>query len=244
MLVGVALLGLAGVTFAGDEAPAVASAGRVRQYVFDMESAYKKVHDYTAVFYKQERVKGALQPTEQIELKFRKPLSVYMKWAGDVNPGQEAIYVAGWNGDQTRAHKGSFPDVTVNLRPTSAMAMRGNRHPITEAGFGHTIGLVVHDARRSEENPDDGTEYVDLGDATVHGAASRCLEQRVPAAAASHYYAARARVCFDVRTKMPTRVSVWDAQDQLLEDYGYAQTKLDVGLTDLDFDPSNPAYHF
>ncbi len=84
----------------------------------------------------------------------------------------------------------------------------------------------------------------DLGDATVYGAASRCLEQRVPAAAASHYYAVRARVCFDVRTKMPTRVSVWDGQDQLLEDYGYAQTKLDVGLTDLDFDPTNPAYNF
>lgn len=246
MLVGLGLLCLAGATLRTSDAaaPEVAAASRVRQYVYDMESAYRKIRDYTAVMYKQERVKGTLQPSETIEVKFRKPLSVYLKWTGDVNPGQEAIYVAGWNDGQMRAHKGSFPDVTVNLKPTSSMAMRGNRHPITQAGFGHTIGLVAHDARRSEENPGDGVEYVDLGESTVHGAASRCLEQRVPSAAGAHYYAARARVCFDLRSRMPTRVTVWDAQDQLLEDYGYAKVKLDVGLTDLDFDPANPAYKF
>ena len=244
MLVGVALLGLAGVTFAGDEAPAVASAGRVRQYVFDMESAYKKVHDYTAVFYKQERVKGTLQPTEQIELKFRKPLSVYMKWAGDVNPGQEAIYVAGWNGDQTRAHKGSFPDVTVNLRPTSAMAMRGNRHPITDLGIGNTIDFIGRDARLAAARPADNVEAFDLGESTLHGIRVRCIETFAPVKRWSLYYAHHARICYDVKRDLPVRVSVWDEAGELLEDYTFANLKIDPGLTDVDFSPDNPAYGF
>ncbi len=243
MLVAIASLCAAGGAVAAGDPPA-ASGASVRQHVFDMESAYRKVRDYTAVMYKQERVRGALMPVEQMEVKFRKPLSVYLKWVGDVNRGQEAIYVAGWNDDQLRAHKGSFPDVTVNLRPTSSMAMRGNRHPITESGFGFTIGLVARDARRSEENPGDGVQYVDLGESTIHGAPSRCLEQRVPAAAASHYYAVRARVCVDAKTRMPARVAVWDGDDRLLEEYSYAQVRLDVGLVDADFDPANPAYHF
>lgn len=220
-------------------------AATIRQYVYDMEKAFERVQDYTTTFHKQERVDGELLPKERIELKFRKPLSLYLKWVGEVNQTREVIYVKGWNNDKIRAHKGSFPDMTVNLKVDSGLAMDGNRHRITEAHFGHSIGVIARDARLSESRPQDDVRYTDLGERIVYGARSRCFEARRPSGeVVSVYYAARAKVCFDVRTKMPTRITVWNSDGDLLEDYGYENTKLNVGLTDADFDPENAEYDF
>jgi len=223
----------------------LADPAAVRQYIADMERAYAQVQDYTTTFHKQERVDGDLLPKEEIELKFRKPFSLYLKWTGEVNQTREVIFSKGWNGDKLRAHKGSFPDMTVNLRPESNLAMQGNRHKITEAHFGHAIGVIARDARLAESRPQDNVRYIDLGERTVYGAKSRCFEARAQSSGpVSVYYAARAKVCFDVRSKMPTRITVWSADGDMLEDYGFENTKLNVGLTDLDFDPENADYNF
>ncbi len=39
-------------------------------------------------------------------------------------------------------------------------------------------------------------------------------------------------------------ITVWSADGDMLEDYGFENTKLNVGLTDLDFDPENADYNF
>jgi outer membrane lipoprotein-sorting protein len=229
------------------QAPAVAAAqpagAELRQHVYAMEQAYSQVQDYTATFYKQERVKGRLLTRETMQLKFRKPFGVYLRWT-DAFEGREALYVRGWNDDKIRAHQGSFPDVTVDLRPEASLAMRGNRHPITQLGFGEVIKLMVRDARLSEARPQDGVVYTDLGESTVYGARSRCIEATAPVRNYSPYYATRAKICFNVKTKMPTRITIWDGEDNQIEDYGFEDVKLNVGLTDADFDPENPAYNF
>lgn len=215
----------------------------VRRAIAAMKSAYARVQNYTTTVHKQERIRGELLPVEQIELKFAKPQRVYMKWIGEVERGQEVLFVRGWNDSKLRVRKGSFPAVTVDLAPTSKLAMRRSRHAITEAGFGYTIGVIVRDFRRSQDHPEDRARY-SLHDLAVHGQSSRCIEQHVPAPAARWYHAARARLCFDIRTAMPTRVTAWDSDGLLLEDYAYADTRLNVGFTDLDFSPTNPAYRF
>lgn len=223
----------------------VADAAKIRGFVYDMEKAYEQISDYTTTMHKQERVKGVLLPREEIQVKFRKPFSLYLKWVGEVNQTREVIFVKGWNGDKLRAHKGSFPDMTVNLRPDASLAMQGNRHQITEAHFGHAIAVIARDARLSESRPQDNVRYIDLGEKIVYGARSRCVEARTPSAGVfTIYYAARAKICFDVRTKMPTRIQVWDDHGDLLEDYGFQDTRINVGLGDADFDPENAAYNF
>jgi outer membrane lipoprotein-sorting protein len=233
---------------AAAQAPVVAAqtsdAAALRQHVYAMEQAYAQVQDYTATFYKQERVKGRLLPVETMQLKFRKPFSVYLRWIGGGFEGREVLYVRGWNEDKIRAHQGSFPDVTVNLRPDASLAMRGNRHPITQLGFGEVIKLMVRDARLSEVRPQDGVRYVDHGESTVYGARSRCIEATAPVRNYSPYYATRAKICFNVKTKMPTRITVWDDEDNMIEEYGFEDVKLNVGLGDADFDPENPSYNF
>ncbi len=217
---------------------------QMRQHVYAMARAYRGVQDYTATFYKQERVNGELLPVETIEMKFRKPFGVYMHWLSGDFAGREVLYVRGWNDDKIHAHQGSFPDITVNLRPDSSLAMRGNRHPITKAGFGETIRLLVKDAKLAESRPQDDVQYTDLGEWEIHGTRSHCIEARAPGGDAGPYYAPRAKICFNVKTKMPTRVSTWDAEDNLVEDYSYADVRLNPGLTDADFDPENADYNF
>lgn len=206
-----------------------------------MEDAYRRVRDYTAMLSKQERVKGKLLPRETIHVKFRKPYSLYMKWSGAVKPGQEVLYIRGKNDGKLRAHPGSFPDVTVSLAPRSALAMKGNRHPITDASLGDVLRLMVGALRRSQERPQDAVTMTDLGEETRHGARVRCIDARFPA---DGYYAPHVRLCSFVTNKMLARIQVWDANEQLLEDYEYRDLRINVGLRDQDFAEDNPAYNF
>ena len=225
--------------------PVVAANQRLREEVYAMEKAYNTgIRDYTATFYKQERVKGELLPVETMLLKFRKPFSVYLRWTAGDFAGREVLFVQGWNDDKLRAHQGSFPDITVNLRPDAALAMKGNRHPIHDLGFGSAIDHIVRGARLSERRPQDGVVYVDHGESTVYGVRAHCIEAVAPIKKFSPYYSHRAKICIDQKTRMPARITIWDDEDNLLEDYGFENVRLNVGLTDADFDPNNSEYNF
>jgi hypothetical protein len=222
-------------------APAPGPGAEARARVLAMEAAYRGVRDYTATLLKQERVKGKLMPRETIRVKFRKPYSLYMTWTGGVYRGREALYVRGQHGGKLVAHQGSFPDLTVELDPKGAMAMRGNRHPITEASLGEVVALVVRDLRRSEARPEDRAALTDLGEQTRAGERLRCVDARFPAGG---YYAPHVQICVFAGSNLPARIQAWDAREQLLEDYEYRDLRTNVGLRDLDFDRSNPAYNF
>jgi outer membrane lipoprotein-sorting protein len=59
-----------------------------------------------------------------------------------------------------------------------------------------------------------------------------------------------ARVFLDDELKMPIRYEAYGwpespgAKPPLLEEYTYMDIKVNVGLADTDFDPSNPKYRF
>lgn len=58
------------------------------------------------------------------------------------------------------------------------------------------------------------------------------------------YYSARGTVWVSPQSLLPTRIEIFDANDELYERYIYAEVRLNVGLTDADFDPENPDYRF
>ncbi|MCB9753866.1 MAG: DUF1571 domain-containing protein [Myxococcales bacterium] len=216
----------------------------IREAVYRMESAYEGVNDYTAIFYKRERVRGRMLPWETMEIKFRKPFAVYLRWLDGKKKDQESLFVKGWNNNKIMAHPGSFPDITVSLSPDSSLAMRGNRHPITDCGIGHIIELITRDMRRSEANPDDNVRFLDHGYSYVYGARSRCVEAIMPTAEDSGYYGHRAKICMDASSELPNRVQIWDRENNLIEDYGFKDLRVNPGLTGASFDPENPEYGF
>lgn len=210
------------------------------------QAAVGRIKDFTCNFHKEEYKKGQL-PKEVAFMKFRtNPRAVYMKWIGEEKKNQEIIWRKGQNDDKIRAHKGSFPDVTVNLEPDSWMAMKDNRHPIQQAGFQHTIELIGRDFKMATENPE-LAKIEDLGEKNILGTNARCFDATLDKDKNPKFYARKARICVSTQLKIPVRVQIWDREDgelRLVEDYGYENVKVNVGLTDSDFDPENKEYKF
>jgi len=58
------------------------------------------------------------------------------------------------------------------------------------------------------------------------------------------YYAASSSVWVSPRQLLPVKIEVHDAAGNLYERYIYSDVRINVGLTDLDFDTANPDYRY
>jgi Protein of unknown function (DUF1571) len=222
--------GAAGAQGAGD----AADASEVDRLLERLVHAVGSLRDYTCVFTKQERVDGELQPVDTIFVKQRRePRCIYMKWIDGPERGREAIHCPERYGAKLKVHEGSGVDswMTLSLDPTGKIAMRGERHPITEAGILFTTEelsrhMVADRSRLRFER----------------GARPGCLiaTQAVP----TGHYAHRTEICVDPQRSLPQSVQVWNERGELIERYLYSDYRMDVGLTDRDFDVGNPDYRF
>ena len=166
-----------------------------------------------------------------------------MGWIAPPYMGSELLYVKGWNDNRARAHKGGLLRfLTFNLDPKSPRLMSGNLRPFTDTGIDYlvkTVGVNVRHAITAGE-----LSLYERGDETVYGRKTRRLEVVFPKEKAGDYDAYRLIINQDAERKILVRIEVYDWDDHLFENYGYEDLKLDAGLTDAEFDPENPDYHF
>lgn len=214
------------------------------KWLGEAEAAYDGVATYTAVFHKQQRVAGELLAEETILLKYRKkPMSLYMKWIKAPYEGSELLYVAGWNRDRVRAHRGGILRfVTRNLDPGDPALMAGNLRPVTSTGMGYLLQAVAMNARKAIKAGE--LAFSERGEETVYGRRTRVLEIVVPKKSAENYDGCRFVVSQDVESRILVRIRVYDRDDRLVEAYAYENLRLNAPLADADFDPENPEYHF
>ncbi len=207
-----------------------------------MAPAYAHVQDYTATFIKQERVKGELLPGERIQYKFKKPFMVYMKWLPGPHEGREALYVQGRNNNKVVGHEGGLIGfITLNMAPTGSLAMKGNRHPITDSGIGRLIEIIMNDINKASERGFKDA-YVELaGEENVDGRKAWHITAKMTG---KGYYAGKLDVWVDEQNGLPVKVKVYGLNGELLESYAYTDLKLNPGLSDKEFDRDNPEYRF
>lgn len=206
-----------------------------------VESSYAKVEDYSALFRKQERVDEALLVEEAIILKFKKPLKIYMKWIG--GPVKEALYIEGENSDRVAAHKdGAGASLTWNLSPTGSTLLDGNRHPITDIGFGFIINLMRTNIPVAMKHGE--IKLIRLEDETFEGRPATALEVRLTPKEGRAYYASHIICHIDKEYLLPVGITAYDENEVLLENYSYTDVKINSGLTDMDFSRNNPEYEF
>jgi hypothetical protein len=205
--------------------------------------SYQQVKDYTCLFVKHERIRGQLQPENLITMKVRtQPFSVYLRWmAPKASAGQEVCYVAGRNNGMMRVHTTGLLGAMgfMNLDPRDPRAQEGNRHAITEAGIGHLI-----------EQYSQGWEQLRRWNRTqVRIAEYDYNRRRCTRVEAIHLENIggqlpfqRSVVYFDKENRLPIRVENYDWPRQggaqggeLLEEYSYADLRLNVGLGDQHF---------
>lgn len=209
---------------------------RLEDWLRQAEDLLERTEDYTAIFHKQERVKGWLKTKETVYLRFKKPFKVHMKWIDGPGKGREVFYVEGWNKNRILVREpGALGTVTLNLNPLGPLAMQGSRHPITEAGLEHLIKLFVDNFRKGWMFGE--LEYGIGRGEMLYGRRTLTIEARFPKEPRNGYYCYRTIMNLDLEKKIPIRVQVFDWEDRLVGDYGYENIMLNAGLTDADFKP-------
>jgi outer membrane lipoprotein-sorting protein len=197
-------------------------------------SNYAGVTDYTTVFHKQQRVDGRLFDEEVINVKFKKPFKVYMKWVGSVEKGREVLFVKGENGDKMIVRPagmlGYFAP-TVSVHPKSARAMKGNLRPITESGMGNTVKLLLDVCEKARKKNELTVNY--LGEGTIGERPTVRFERILPAR--KGYPAHRSIIELDKETRFPLLVESYGWAGELLERYRYERFKTNTGLDDGQF---------
>ncbi|MFN0316738.1 MAG: DUF1571 domain-containing protein [Burkholderiales bacterium] len=213
------------------------------QWLKEAEAAYDRVTRYTAVMHKQQRVAGKLLPKETILLKYRKPLSLYMKWIKAPYKGSELLYVAGWNKNRARAHRGGILGfVTRDLAPTDPKLMSGNLRPVTSTGIGYLLETVAKNMRKAIKAGE--LSFSERAVETVYGRRTQVLEVMFPKNRSKNYDAHRFVINQDIENKILIRIRTYDRDGLLRENYGYENLDLGAPVTDAGFDPENPLYRF
>jgi len=220
-----------------------------------------EVNDYTATLVKRESVGGTLGEHEYMFVKVRnrkivdgqivQPLSVYLTYLKPTSvKGREVIYVEGRNDGNIIAHEGGFKGrflPTVPLPPTGMLAMRGQRYPITEIGIENLIMKLVERGETARQFSDVTCTF--RKNAKVGVRQCTVLEVTQPNRHPElEFY--QAQVFIDEAFNLPIRYIAydWPAKQgdplQVIEEYNYLDLKINVGLTDADFDANSPLYNF
>ncbi len=216
------------------------------------------VDDFTATIFKRERVDGKLVEEEMFcKVRCRKvkdgevvvPLSAYLKFtAPKARAGREVIWVEGRDDGKLIAHEpGLLNLVRFHLHPENKLAMIGNRYPITRIGIENLVAALIFKAERDRAHDECEVKIVD--GAKVNGRVCKMI-QIVHPHPREHFDFHIARVFVDDELNIPIHYAAhsWPAvpggKPVLEEEYTYTNVKLNVGLTDEDFNPDNPAYNY
>lgn len=217
------------------------------------------VDDYTARLIKRERIQGVLGSEVQMEIKIRprkyqsgkitRPLSAYLKFLEPRSArGREVIWTEGVNGNKLTAHEGGMLNLLrLELDPTGVLAMMDNKYPITEIGLTRLVEKLIEKGERDRTiGP---CEVLVLEDQRVGDCECRLIQvthrEHDP-----RFDFHIAQIFIDTQRMIPLRYAafMWPQESGgeplLEEEYTYLDVKLNVGLTDADFDPSNPAYNY
>jgi len=233
--------------------PALSAARHCLQHI------QTNVRDYTAIMSKRVRLDGELSDYQYTYVKIRNrrmendrlttPMSVYLYFLKPkAVKGREVIWVENRNSGKMVAHDTGLKGlIKVELDPKGSMAMRGQRYPITEIGLEKLVQKVIETGNRDRQQSECEVKLYD--GAKMNQRVGRMFEIIHPVERPDLDFH-RAQVFFDNDLNMLTRYASWSwpkepgGKPVLEEEYNYSDIKVNVGLTDRDFDPNNPDYGF
>ncbi|WP_437226468.1 DUF1571 domain-containing protein [Planctomicrobium sp. SH661] len=211
-------------------------------------TAMDAVNDYQATFIKTELV-GRNTLNTRMELKLREePFSVYLKFI-QPHAGREVIYAKGQNKDNLQVHDVGFASLagTLSLDPKGSIAMEENRYPVSSIGMRNMLIKLV-DTWLAEQHLQEMHVNV-FPKSQIGDLACQAVEVSHP----KHHPQAKfqmTRLYLDREHHWPVRVQAFafpgkkDKEPVLVEDYMYADLKVNVALGNIDFSTKNPKYRF
>jgi len=211
------------------------------QIISDAIRSYDRVGDYTCLFYKKELVQDKYIEQKSIIVKHRKPSSFYLKWTEGDEKGTEVIYVQGRNENKLKAHTGGLLKwLTLNLDPGGSTAMKNNRHTVLDAHIGKIIDICDNNYKLAKHLGVGTFELCE--ERMIGGRPVICIKATFPDD--RRFYGGINYIYVDKEYKFPVAVEIYGWSNELFEKYEFTNIKLNVGLTDKDFDPKNKEYAF
>jgi hypothetical protein len=218
------------------------------------------VYDYTTLFEKQERVDGKLADPQTMEIKILcgertggsvkpLPMHAYLRFMEpSKGAGREIIWVDGRNDGKLIAHEAGFMNlIRVHLDPKGSLAMAGGNHSIDQIGLENLLKKLIERGEKAR-NVKDCVVEIQSDFARNDKKYTRILVTNPTKSQNVDFY--QAEILFDPELKLPVGYSayLWPAKEgdelPLEERYAYRNLKVNVGLTEEDFNPDNPAYNF
>jgi len=219
----------------------------------------RNVDDYTATIVKRELVNDKLGDQQYMFAKIRNrklidgkldtPFGVYMKFLKPAGvKGREVIWVEDKHDGKLVAHEAGLLGVlTVHLDPNGTIAMMGQRYPITKIGLQNLVEELIVKGEGQRKHGECDVKF--YKNATINKRKCTMIQVMHPQRR-DHFDFYRARIYIDDELNLPIRYAAWSwpetpgGEPVLLEEYTYLNLKLNVGLKDADFDPTNPSYNF
>jgi hypothetical protein len=203
-----------------------------------------RIADYSCQFVKMENIGGELRKPETTLMKFRaKPFSVYVKWIEEVTKGQEVIYVDGVNDGKAYVHPSGLLGILfrkVSIDPLSKTALKHSRRPLTMAGMGNMLRLIVPQCEAAKANGDLSLAYEGLRQ--EDGRPAYLFKRVLPNK--NKYPCEVLLIYIDCEYLLCVRTDAWNWGGGLLSHYSYTDLMINPGLEDINFDPDNRDYNF
>lgn len=221
------------------------------------DGTLERISDYTATFFKQERIDGELSDGQIMQMKVRhEPFSVYMKWlAGD--KGRELLYVDGQNDGDMVVHPGGWKArllPAIKLNPAGSLALKEARHPVTKAGI-RQLARTVAEYRKQDLACKQGVRCQMHDNQEFDGRACYFFNIEWDSPEVSKTYR-KCQMYVDKELSLPIFVKnfSWPVDNTtdpeqldeatLIEHYTFTNIKFDQQLADNDFDQANKSYKF
>ena len=212
--------------------------------------AIERIQDYTATVMKKERIGSKLGEEQYMAIKVRhKPFSVYSIFlAPAAEKGKECLYIEGANNGKMWAHGTGMQYKmfgTVSLDPDGNVAMQNQRYPLTQIGILNLTRRLVDVASEDVKYGECEVKY--FKGAKINDRTCTCIQVVHPVPRKNFLFNV-ARIFVDDGLNVPVRYEAYDwpktpgGPPEPIEEYTYLNLKINVGLTDADFDRNNPAY--
>jgi hypothetical protein len=116
----------------------------------------------------------------------------------------------------------------LSLDPSSTLATRNAHHTILQAGLRKTIDLLMHQYQRGVRHNEVAFHFRGYGE--VDSRPAYHLEFVCLADKQAECYAYRGEIWVDKEHYLPTRLYIYDWDNQLYEHYEYHRLRLNPGL--------------
>ncbi len=228
-----------------------------------MDSMRENLVDYTARFVKQDRSEGGqLNEKTEMDVKIQStlrnesddaPMRIYLKFhAPEATAGREVIWGKDLYDGKMAVHEVTLllSWKTVWLDPTGMLAMAGQRYPVYEIGIVKLVDKLIERGNRDLDNPD--VSVTITRDHEYDGIMCDLIQAKRAKPGGGEDDFSLAEIVYDPQRLLilSYRSFGWpkqDAADQtlpLVESYEYHDLKINVGLSDKDFDVQNESYAF